>query len=302
VLTDPFDVVFSGDVARRAGADLELTEHALAEYRAFLHECLQTGAVIVAPNGWLVAPPDDPFGAFLAGCREDDLVELAPPAEGDLDFDELSYGIALAATDGDLAFWLPSFGGALVVPGEIASGRRLVEPLYARLAVAVRLGDRGPATSDEVVALVIDSFWEVAAEHVELLDLAPELGVRPLARQVEAWLVAHLDALARRYGPLASEPPRRPLLLGGGATRVDLAVRAEHGWVLMEIRRGGAGLATLARVDHALDLARVELAAGDETVEALVVAERADPELEAALRDRADVQFVAIAALLTGTG
>jgi hypothetical protein len=302
VLTDPFDVVFSGDVAGRAGADPEFTERALTVYRVFLHECLQTGGVIVAPNGWLVAPPDDPFAAFLTRCREDDLVELTPPADGDLDFDELSYGIALAGTDGDLAFWLPSFGGALVVPGEIAAGRRVVEPLYARLAVVVRLGDDGPATSDEVVTLVIDSFWEVAAEHVELLGLAPEFGVRPLERQVETWLVAHLDALARRYGPLASEPPRQPLRLGRGATRVDLAVRAQQGWVLVELRRGTAGLATLARVDHALDLARAELAAGDETIEVLVVAERADPALEAALRNRADVQFVAIAALLTGNG
>jgi hypothetical protein len=301
VLTDPFDVVFTGDVARRAAVGFELTERALTEYRVFLHECLQTGAVVVAPNGWLVAPPDDPFAAFLVRCREHDMVELAPPTDGNLDFDELSYGVALEDADGDCAFWLPSFGGALIVPGEIASRRRLVEPLYARLAVVVRMDADGAAVSDEVVTLVIDSFWEVAAEHVELVGLAPQIGVPPLERQIEAWLVAHLDLLTSRVGQLAPEPPRRPLGLGGGSLRVDLALRGERGWLLVQIRRDTAGLATLARLDHALDLARTELATGGEGVEALLVAERADPALVAAVQDRADVQFVAIAALLTGT-
>jgi hypothetical protein len=159
----------------------------------------------------------------------------------------------------------------------------------------------GAAVSDEVVTLVIDSFWEVAAEHVELVGLAPQIGVPPLERQIEAWLVAHLDVLTSRVGQLAPEPPRRPLGLGGGSLRVDLALRGERGWLLVQIRRDTAGLATLARLDHALDLARTELATGGEGVEALLVAERADPALVAAVQDRADVQFVAIAALLTGT-
>ena len=314
VLTDPFDVVFTADVARRACTDVDLTEQLLAEYRVFLHECLQTRGLVVAPNGWLVGAPDDPLAEFLAACREDDLVELAPPGDGALDFDELSYGIALGPTgsssrgreaggdknDGDVAFWLPTFGGALIVPGAIAAGRRVIEPLYARLAVVVRLRGDGVTVDDEVATLVIDAFWEVAAEHVELRGLAPVAGVRPLAQQVEAWLVGHLDALAPLYGALTVGPAGRPLRLGHGQTRVPLALQGDGALVIVEIRFGAAGLGTLKRVEHALSLARAELTGAGDSVVALVVADRAAPELEAALRERADVQFVAVAALVAG--
>ena len=54
MLSDPFDIVFTGDVARRALVDESVCEALLTEYRVFLHECLQTSGVVVAPNGWLI--------------------------------------------------------------------------------------------------------------------------------------------------------------------------------------------------------------------------------------------------------
>jgi hypothetical protein len=306
VLTDPFDVVFTGDVAHRVGVELAVAEQVMLEYRVFLHECLQTGGLVVAPNGWLVGAPADPLADFLTEVSEDDLVELAPPEAG-LDFDELSYGIALAGDAGDagddgddrpVAFWLPTFGGALIVPAAVAAGRRIVEPLYARLALVVRLGARGVAVDDEIAALTTDTFWEVAGEHVELRDLAPVFGARPLAGQVESWVVTHLDRVAAAAGTGALEVEARPLRLEHGRTRMPLALRHDGGWLLVDIRPGTAGLATLARVERALSVARAELA-DDARVEALLLAEDATPELVDARRDRGDVRFAGLAGLLT---
>ena len=182
MLSDPFDIVFTGDVARRAVVDESLCEQLLTEYRVFLHECLQTAGLVVAPNGWMVGAggagtgegtgdrPDDPLAGFLQARTEDDLVEFAPPDDGDLDFDELSYGIAL---DGDaLAFWLPTFGGALIAPGVVAAGRRVIEPLYARLAVTVRAASAELFVGDEVAGTVIDSFcWTVGSAPISCRNL-----------------------------------------------------------------------------------------------------------------------------------
>ena len=293
MLTDPFDVVFSADVAHRVGIELAATEQLLLEYRVFLHECLQTDGLVVAPNGWLVGAPGDPLTEFLTAVSEDDLVGIEAPAAG-VDFDDLSYGIALA-DDGGLAFWLPTFGGALIVPAEVGDGRRVIEPLYARLAVVVRLDGDGVAVDDEVAALTIDTFWELAGEHIELRDLAPVFGARPLAAQVESWVVTHLDRVSAVAGTGALAVEARPLLLEHGRTRVPLALRHDGGSLLVEIRPGTMGLTTLARVDHALACCNDEPGCA-----ALLLAEDAAPELLAALRDRDDVGFVRLAELVAG--
>jgi hypothetical protein len=301
VLTDPFDIVFTGDVARRAVLDEELCVALLAEYRMFLHECLQTAALVVTPNGWMIGSEtgaDDELAAFLGARTEEDLVELAPPDDGGLDFDELSYGIALDG--GDVAFWLPTFGGALIAPGPVASGRRLIEPLYARLAVVVRTAADDVFVDDEVAGTVIESFWAVAGEHVELHDLAPSIGVRPLDRQIADWLTEHLSVLAPEYGALELAPEARLVRVGDGHARVDLAARRHGGWVLALVRRGEVGLTALAQLDRSLDVARDAVALGDDTVEGLLVAERASAELVAVLGDRADVRFADVASLLGG--
>jgi hypothetical protein len=297
MLTDPFDVVFTGDVALRALVDPELCETLLIEYRLFLQECLRTRGLVVASNGWLVAAPEDALVAYLSERTEDDLVELAPPDGGGIDFDELSYGIALDGAD-DVAFWFPTFGGALVVPGTLAAGRRVIEPLYTQLAVVVRLGGDGLDIDDELATTVIDAFWEVAGEHVELRDVAARFGVAPLERQIEHWLGSHLEVLVARYGRLRLAPEGRLVARHGGHARVDLACRRDGGWLLVEVRRGGAGTRALAQLDRSLDLARAELTNPDETVEGLLVAERATPGLADALATRADVRFTDIASLL----
>jgi len=308
VLSDPFDIVFTGDVARRAVVDESLCEQLLTEYRVFLHECLQTAGLVVAPNGWMVGAggagtgagtgdrPDDPLAGFLQARTEDDLVEFAPPDDGDLDFDELSYGIAL---DGDaLAFWLPTFGGALIAPGLVAAGRRVIEPLYARLAVTVRAASAELFVGDEVAGTVIDSFWSVAGEHLELRDLAPTIGVRPLQAQITEWLTEHVTALADEYGPLELAPEARLVTIGDGHARVDVAARRAGGWLLALVRRGEVGLTALAQLDRSLDVARDAIALADDTVEGLLVAERASPQLLDVLAERADVRFLDVASLL----
>jgi len=308
VLSDPFDIVFTGDVARRAVVDEGLCEQLLTEYRVFLHECLQTAGLVVAPNGWMVGAggagtgagtgdrPDDPLAGFLQARTEDDLVEFAPPDDGDLDFDELSYGIAL---DGDaLAFWLPTFGGALIAPGVVAAGRRVIEPLYARLAVTVRAASAELFVGDEVAGTVIDSFWSVAGEHLELRDLAPTIGVRPLQAQITEWLTEHVTALADEYGPLELAPEARLVTIGDGHARVDVAARRAGGWLLALVRRGEVGLTALAQLDRSLDVARDAIALADDTVEGLLVAERASPQLLDVLAERADVRFLDVASLL----
>jgi len=308
VLSDPFDIVFTGDVARRAVVDESLCEQLLTEYRVFLHECLQTAGLVVAPNGWMVGAggagtgagtgdrPDDPLAGFLQARTEDDLVEFAPPDDGDLDFDELSYGIAL---DGDaLAFWLPTFGGALIAPGVVAAGRRVIEPLYARLAVTVRAASAELFVGDEVAGTVIDSFWSVAGEHLELRDLAPTIGVRPLQAQITEWLTEHVTALADEYGPLELAPEARLVTIGDGHARVDVAARRAGGWLLALVRRGEVGLTALAQLDRSLDVARDAIALADDTVEGLLVAERASPQLLDVLAERADVRFLDVASLL----
>jgi len=308
VLSDPFDIVFTGDVARRAVVDESLCEQLLTEYRVFLHECLQTAGLVVAPNGWMVGAggagtgegtgdrPDDPLAGFLQARTEDDLVEFAPPDDGDLDFDELSYGIAL---DGDaLAFWLPTFGGALIAPGLVAAGRRVIEPLYARLAVTVRAASAELFVGDEVAGTVIDSFWSVAGEHLELRDLALTIGVRPLQAQITEWLTEHVTALADEYGPLELAPEARLVTIGDGHARVDVAARRAGGWLLALVRRGEVGLTGLAQLDRSLDVARDAIALADDTVEGLLVAERASPQLLDVLAERADVRFLDVASLL----
>jgi hypothetical protein len=307
VLTDPFDIVFTGDVARRALVDEAICDRLLTEYRVFLHECLQTAGLVVAPNGWMIGSGDqtgdggdgvdDPLATFLARCTEDDLVELAPPDSGDLDFDELSYGIAL---DGgtSLAFWLPTFGGALIVPSAVAADRRLIEPLYARLAVTVRAAATELFVGDEIAGAVLDSFWAIAGEHLELRDLAPNLGVRPLRDQIIEWLAEHVHVLAAVYGPLELAPEARLVAIGDGHARADVAVRRSGGWVLVLVRRGEVGLTTLAQLDRSLDVARETIAIGDDTVEGLLVAERATTELLDTLAERADVRFTDVATLL----
>lgn len=308
MLSDPFDIVFTGDVARRAVVDESLCEQLLTEYRVFLHECLQTAGLVVAPNGWMVGAggagtgegtgdrPDDPLAGFLQARTEDDLVEFAPPDDGDLDFDELSYGIAL---DGDaLAFWLPTFGGALIAPGLVAAGRRVIEPLYARLAVTVRAASAELFVGDEVAGTVIDSFWSVAGEHLELRDLAPTIGVRPLQAQITEWLTEHVTALADEYGPLELAPEARLVTIGDGHARVDVAARRAGGWLLALVRRGEVGLTALAQLDRSLDVARDAIALADDTVEGLLVAERASPQLLDVLAERADVRFLDVASLL----
>lgn len=300
MLTDPFDIVFTGDVARRAVVDQDLCGTLLREYRVFLHECLQTAGLVVAPNGWMIAASgdgaDDSLAGFLARCTEDDLVELAPPEASGLDFDELSYGIAL---EGDaLAFWLPTFGGALIAPGEVAAGRRVIEPLYARLAVTVRAAADELFVDDEVAGSVIDGFWSIAGEHLELRDLAPTIGVRPLQLQMTEWLTEHLQVLAPEYGPLELAPEARLVGLGDGHARVDVAARRTGGWLLTLVRRGEVGVTALAQLDRSLDVARDTIAVGDDTVEGLLVAERATAELLDLLGERADVRFADVAGLL----
>jgi hypothetical protein len=301
VLTDPFDIVHVGDVARRAVLDETLCAGLLTEYRVFLHECLQTAGLVVAPNGWMIgvateAGTDDELAVFLGTRTEEDLVELAPPDEGGVDFDELSYGIALDG--GDVAFWLPTFGGALITPGPVASGRRLIEPLYARLALVVRTAASEVFVDEEIAGTVVESFWSVAGEHIELQDLAPTIGVRPLDRQITDWLAEHLGALTPVYGALELAPEARLVGVGDGHARVDLAARRHGGWVLVLVRRGEVGLTALAQIDRSLDVARDAIALGDDTVEGLLVAERASDELVEVLGDRADVLFADVASLL----
>ena len=298
MLSDPFDIVFTGDVARRAVVDEDLCERLLTEYRVFLHECLQTAGLVVTPNGWMVGDPDDSLVRYLHARTEDDLVEFEPPDDGDVDFDELSYGIAL---DGEaLAFWLPTFGGALIAPGDVAAGRRVIEPLYARLAVTVRAASAEVFVGDEVAGAVIDSFWSVAGEHLELRDLAPTIGVRPLQAQISEWLTEHLGVLAGEYGSLELAPEARLTTVGDGHARVDVAARRAGGWLLVLVRRGEAGLTALAQLDRSLEVARDAIALADDTVEGLLVAERASPQLLDVLAERADVRFLAVGPLLQG--
>ena len=121
-------------------------------------------------------------------------------------------------------------------------------------------------------------------------------GARPLAVQVESWVVTHLDRVAAAAGTGALEVAARPLRLEHGRTRLPLALRHDHGSLLVEIRPGTAGRATLARVEHAL-------ACADDAPErvALLLAEDASPELLDALRGRTDVRFQRLADLLAGT-
>jgi len=303
VLSDPFDIVFTGDVARRAVVDDSVCEALLTEYRVFLHECLQTAGLVVAPNGWMIGAspegPDEPGDAlaqFLAACTEDDLVELEPPDDGGIDFDELSYGIALDG--GSLAYWLPTFGGAVIAPGTVAEGRRVIEPLYARLAVTVRAATTELFVGDEVAGTVIDSFWAIAGEHLELRDLAPQIGVRPLRDQMVEWLAEHVHVLAPVYGPLDLAPEARLVAVGDGHARVDVAVRRGGGWVLALVRRGEVGLTALAQLDRSLDVARDTIAIGDDTIEGLLVGERASAQLLDVLAERADVRFLDVGSLL----
>ena len=306
MLTDPFDIVFTGDVARRAVVDDALCATILGEYRVFLHECLQTSGVVVAPNGWLIGgspegpgepgEPGDALAAFLAACTEDDLVELEPPDDGGIDFDELSYGIALDG--GALAFWLPTFGGAVIAPGAVAEGRRVIEPLYARLAVTVRAASTELFVGDETAGAVLDSFWSVAGEHLELRDLAPTIGVRPLQAQISEWLTEHLQVLAPEYGRLELAPEARLTAVGDGHARVDLAARRAGGWLLALVRRGEVGLTALAQLDRSLDVARNTIAIGDDTIEGLLVGERASAQLLDVLAERADVRFLDVGSLL----
>jgi len=301
VLSDPFDIVFTGDVARRAVVDDSVCEALLTEYRVFLHECLQTAGLVVAPNGWMIGAspegPDEPGDAlaqFLAACTED--VELEPPDDGGIDFDELSYGIALDG--GSLAYWLPTFGGAVIAPGMVAEGRRVIEPLYARLAVTVRAATTELFVGDEVAGTVIDSFWAIAGEHLELRDLAPQIGVRPLRDQMVEWLAEHVHVLAPVYGPLDLAPEARLVAVGDGHARVDVAVRRGGGWVLALVRRGEVGLTALAQLDRSLDVARDTIAIGDDTIEGLLVGERASAQLLDVLAERADVRFLDVGSLL----
>ena len=303
MLSDPFDIVFTGDVARRAVVDDSVCEALLTEYRVFLHECLQTAGLVVAPNGWMIGAspegPDEPGDAlaqFLAACTEDDLVELEPPDDGGIDFDELSYGIALDG--GSLAYWLPTFGGAVIAPGMVAEGRRVIEPLYARLAVTVRAATTELFVGDEVAGTVIDSFWAIAGEHLELRDLAPQIGVRPLRDQMVEWLAEHVHVLAPVYGPLDLAPEARLVAVGDGHARVDVAVRRGGGWVLALVRRGEVGLTALAQLDRSLDVARDTIAIGDDTIEGLLVGERASAQLLDVLAERADVRFLDVGSLL----
>jgi hypothetical protein len=64
------------------------------------------------------------------------------------------------------------------------------------------------------------------------------------------------------------------------------------------VRRGEVGLTTLAQLDRSLDVARETIAIGDDTVEGLLVAERATTELLDTLAERADVRFTDVATLL----
>jgi hypothetical protein len=93
-------------------------------------------------------------------------------------------------------------------------------------------------------------------------------------------------------------PEARLVAVGDGHARVDLAFRRHGGWVLTLVRRGEVGLTALAQLERSLDVARDAIAVGDDTIEGLLVAERAAPELVEVLDDRADVRFTDVATLL----
>jgi RecB family endonuclease NucS len=174
----------------------------------------------------------------------------------------------------------------------------VIEPLYARLAVTVRAAAAELFVGDEAAGSVLDSFWAIAGEHLELQGLAPDIGVRPLREQITEWLAEHVHVLTTVYGPVELAPEARLVAVGDGHARVDVAVRRSGGWVLTLVRRGVAGLVTLAQLDRSLDVARETIAIGDDTIEGLLVAERATPELLDALAERADVRFTDVATLL----
>ncbi len=77
---------------------------------------------------------------------------------------------------------------------------------------------------------------------------------------------------------------------------MPLLLRHDHGSLLVEIRPGTAGLATLARVEHARSCSDDEPGCV-----ALLLAEDASPELRDALRDRDDVRFLRVADLVAGS-
>ncbi len=164
--------------------------------------------------------------------------------------------------------------------------------------MTVRAASAEVFVGDEVAGTVIDSFWSVADEHLELRDLAPTLGVRPLQAQITEWLAEHLAVLADEYGPLELAPEARLVTIGDGHARVDVAARRAGGWLLTLVRRGEVGLTALAQLDRSLDVARDAIALADDTVEGLLVAERASPQLLDVLAERADVRFLDVASLL----
>jgi len=186
----------------------------------------------------------------------------------------------------------------VIAPGTVAEGRRVIEPLYARLAVTVRAATTELFVGDEVAGTVIDSFWAIAGEHLELRDLAPQIGVRPLRDQMVEWLAEHVHVLAPVYGPLDLAPEARLVAVGDGHARVDVAVRRGGGWVLALVRRGEVGLTALAQLDRSLDVARDTIAIGDDTIEGLLVGERASAQLLDVLAERADVRFLDVGSLL----
>jgi hypothetical protein len=70
--------------------------------------------------------------------------------------------------------------------------------------------------------------------------------------------------------------------------------------VLALVRRGEVGLTALAQLDRSLDVARETIVIGDDTIEGLLVAERASAQLLDVLAERADVRFLDVGSLLQG--
>jgi hypothetical protein len=299
VRQNPFEIVTDANVAERAHASTRVVTAVLNMYQVVVQQLLRNDCVLLTPNGWVYGEADDPLTQFLVDLADDDIIEIALDdfieRDGDeevLDLDALAQGILLEGGEG-VAFWLPSLGGAVVVPLDVAQDRLIGEPLRTTHLLVNGLAGAGTTVAPEVADEVIGCFWDLVAERglrAEDTSLLCRLG--PRERLVEDWLVEHLDALEVHGYPLVIVPGAGAhggqFRLGKGVSIADLICRRQPagGVVVIEIKRGVAGVEVLDQLDRYIDAARTEVAQDRETVEGLIISDGATAALRARLATR----------------